>query len=398
LIFLVALSGLLGFVLWFSASAVVPQLIVAWDLTATQQAWMTMAVQLGFVAGALVSASLNLADRISTRILFFMSAVTGALCNAAIPFLDAGPWPSIGLRFLTGATLAGVYPPAMKLVASWTTRRRGLAIGLLVGGLTFGSSVPHLLNALPIFGSGGMPPWRPVLYAASGCALLAALIVIAFVRPGPHLPKSAPFDWRFAGRVVTERPLRLANFGYLGHMWELYSMWTWVPIFLLVSYQNAGRSAAAGRLAGFGAIAIGAAGCILAGILADRFGRTLVAGASLVISGSCCLVAGLLFDNPLALTALCLVWGFAAVADSAQFSAAASELADPRYVGTTLTVQAAMGFLLTLITIQLVPSLLPYMGWRWIFLVLAPGPAFGIWNMIHLRRLPEAERMASGRR
>jgi len=395
---LVALAGLLGFVLWFSASAVAPQLASEWGLTGAAQAWLTMSVQLGFVAGALLSASLNLADRISARLLFSASALAGAATTAAIPLLDGGATVTIPLRFLTGVTLAGVYPPAMKLVASWSTRGRGLAIGILVGGLTLGSGVPHLLNALPLFGEGGMPPWRPVLLAASAHAVVAALIVFFFVRPGPHLPATAPFDWHFAGKTITERPLRLANFGYLGHMWELYSMWTYVPFLLLASYGQAGWDPALARLAGFGSIAVGAPGCLLAGILADRLGRTVIAGASLAVSGTCCLLAGFFFGSPGALTVICLVWGFAVVADSAQFSAAASELADPRYVGTTLTMQTAMGFLLTLATIYAVPLLIPRLGWEWIFVVLAPGPVFGIWNMARLRSLPEAARMASGNR
>ncbi len=397
-VLLVSLAELLAFVLWFSASAVVPQLTAEWSLSGPAQAWLTMSVQLGFVAGALLSASLNLADRISAPNLFSVSAIAGAVATAAIALLDVGLPATILLRFVTGMTLAGVYPPAMKLVASWSTGGRGLAIGILVGGLTFGSAVPHLLNALPLFGQGGMPPWRPVLLAASGHAVAAALIVFFFVRPGPHLPATAPFDWRFAGKTITERPLRLANFGYLGHMWELYAMWTYVPLFLLASYGRAGREPSLARLAGFGSIAIGAAGCVLAGAFADRVGRTLAAGVSLVVSGACCLLAGFLFESPGALTGLCLVWGFAVVADSAQFSAAASEMADPRYVGTALTMQTAMGFLLTLVTIYAVPLLLPSLGWKSIFIVLAPGPAFGIWSMARLRTRAEAARMASGNR
>ncbi|HXI04040.1 MAG TPA: MFS transporter [Candidatus Saccharimonadales bacterium] len=395
---LVSAAGLLVFVLWFSASAVVPQLRDELHLSGTQQAALTLSVQLGFVVGALLSASLNLADRVPMRVLFTACALAGAAANAAIPLLDGGLAATLALRFLTGMMLAGVYPPAMKLVSSWSTRERGLAIGLLVGGLTFGSAVPHLLNALSIFGKGGMPPWRPVLLAASGHAVVAAAIVFFFARPGPHLPRGAPFDWRFAGKTLTERPLRLTNFGYLGHMWELYAMWTYVPLFLLASYEQAGWSARLGRLAGFGTLAIGAAGCVTAGLLADRLGRTLVATLSLVISGACCLLAGLFFTSPALLTGVCLVWGFAVVADSAQFSAATSELSDPRYVGTALTTQMAMGFLLTMVTILAVPRLLDVLGWRWVFLALVPGPAFGILNMLRLRSLPEAVRLASGNR
>jgi MFS family permease len=394
-----ALAAMLAMALWFSASAVVPQLTTEWQLSGAEQSWLTMSVQLGFVVGALLSAVLNLADRIPTRRLFAWSALLGAVFNAAIAFFAAGPLAAIPLRFLTGMMLAGVYPPGMKLMATWCKEDRGLCIGLLVGALTVGSAMPHLFNALPILGGeSGIPPWRTVLLIASASALAAALIGGYFVKAGPLHAEVAPFEPRYAGRALTERGPRLANLGYLGHMWELYAMWTWAPLFLLASYTQAGWSEVGARLAGFGTVAIGGVGCVVAGLLADRFGRTRISAASLVISGCCAVVAGLAFRSPGVLTVLCLVWGFAIVADSAQFSAAVSELSDPRYVGTALTMQTSLGFLLTLFTIRLIPPLVDRFGWEWAFVILVVGPVCGIAAMLRLRRLPEAVKMASGNR
>ena len=395
---LLALACLLAMTLWFSASAVVPQLTEEWGLDGAQKAWLTMSVQIGFVVGAMLSAFLNLADRWDTRRLLAVSAIAGAAFNAAIGLFDLELGIAILLRFLTGVSLAGVYPPGMKLVASWCREDRGLGIGMLVGALTFGSAMPHLLNALPLFGDAGMPPWRPALLASSVMALFAGIIGWTLIKSGPFAERAAPFNWRFAIQTFVDRPTRLANFGYLGHMWELYAMWAWAPIFLMASYERADRSLEAARLAGFGVIAVGAIGCVLAGIFADRLGRTTIAIASLIVSGGCALIAGFFFSEPGVLTAICLVWGFAVVADSAQFSAAVSELTDPRYIGTALTMQTSVGFLLTLITLQAVPPLVEAIGWERVFMLLALGPAFGIWSMFRLRKLPEAVRMASGNR
>ncbi|MFQ5629415.1 MAG: MFS transporter [bacterium] len=393
---LLALAELLAMGLWFSASAVLPQLTDEWHLTSSQQSWMTMSVQLGFVAGALISAIFNLADRLSIRHFFAFSAIFGAACNAAIPFIDSGPNMALVLRFFTGMAMAGVYPPGMKLMATWCKEDRGLGIGILVGALTLGSAIPHLLNAMPLLSTDGMPPWRSVLYVASLFASLGTFITGFCVQSGPYLSQTAPFNWKYAGQALTYKPTRLANFGYLGHMWELYAAWAWAPIFLIASYEQANWTLKAARLAGFGFIGAGAAGSVLAGILADRLGRTTISNLSLVLSGLCTLAVGFFFSSPGILTMICLIWGFAIVADSAQFSTAISELSDPRYVGTSLTVQTSLGFLLTILTIHLIPPLVDAFGWQWVFVTLTPGPIFGIWSMLRLRRLPEANKMASG--
>lgn len=395
---LLVTAEILIFGLWFSASAILPQMTEEWQLSGADQSWMTMSVQVGFVVGALLIALLNLADRIPPSRLIAACALGSAAANAGIALLDYAPTLAFLLRFGTGMGLAGTYPPGMKLAATWCKEDRGLGIGLLVGGIVLGKAIPHLLNALPLLGGDGMPPWRTVILVTSALATFGALVVGTGVSGGPFLTGVAPFNWRFAGRVLGHRPTRLANFGYLGHMWELYGMWTWVPIFIIISYDAAGWSTLSARLAGFAAIAAGAFGSLVAGLLADRFGRSRVTVASLILSGACTLFAGIFFSSPGLLTVLCLLWGFTVVADSAQFSAAVSELTDPRYVGTALTVQTTLGFLLTLLSIRIIPPLVEIIGWEWVFVVLAPGPAFGIWSMLKLRLMPEATRMASGNR
>ena len=389
-----ALAELLGMSVWFSASAVVPALAAAWRLGPSGQAWLTMSVQLGFVAGALGSALLNLADRLPSTALFSVSALLAAGATALVPATAASPGMAFVFRFLTGLFLAGVYPVGMKIMATWTRGDRGWGIGLLVGALTVGSAAPHLLRAL-----GGTSDWRLVLYASAGLAAAGGLVAFFLLREGPERTPAPRFNWKYAAEIWKEKDIALANLGYFGHMWELYAMWTWAPVFVAASFSAAGVGERWAALAAFAVIAAGGAGSLAAGKLADRVGRTIVASAAMAVSGACCLVSGLFFGgNPWLLTAVCLVWGFAVVADSAQFSAGVSELCPPERTGTALTLQTSLGFLLTLVTIRLIPTLERWSTWRWAFAILALGPAAGIWAMLKLRRLPAAVRMACGRR
>jgi MFS family permease len=391
---LISLTEFLGMSVWFSASAVVPALREAWGLAASGQAWLTMSVQLGFVAGALGSAVFNLADRIPARWFFSVSSLCAGAATLLIPAAGAGFPAALVLRFLTGLFLAGVYPLGMKIMATWTREDRGFGIGLLVGALTLGSAAPHLVKAL-----GGVGSWQPVLVASGTLAVLGGLLAAGFVREGPFRTAGPRFDWRFAGAIWRDRPVALANLGYFGHMWELYAAWTWVPLFLVASFGHSGFDERGAALAGFAFIAAGGAGSLVAGKLADRVGRTAVTAVAMAVSGSCSVLAGLFFGaNPWALSLLCFVWGFAVVADSAQFSAGVSELCPSDRIGTVLTLQTSLGFLLTLVTIRLVPALERLVTWRYAFAFLAVGPALGIWAMLRLRRLPASARMASGRR
>lgn len=379
---LLAAAMVLGMTPWFSATVIAPALVDRWSASTSMIAWLTMAVQLGFVGGTLVSAVLMLADRWSARKLAAGSALLAAVATALVIFAADWPMGVIALRAVAGAALAGVYPPGMKLVAGWWREGRGMAIGVLVGALTLGSASPHLLRATI-----GPDAWRTVLLAAAACSAAAGLLLLMRVREGPFQAPPTPFDLHGLRRIIRDRGVALATGGYLGHMWELYAMWSSIGLFWGFVIARRELDPALAPLFAFLSIGMGIVGSIIAGVLADRIGRATVTIAAMAVSGACALGIGLLIDAPLiVLATVSIIWGIAIVADSAQFSACVTELAPREYVGTALTLQTSLGFLLTLVTIRYVPLWAEWWGWRIAYAPLAVGPMLGILSMWRLRR------------
>ncbi len=388
----ICLSLVLTMSTWFSATAVAPELAALWQLSEVAASALTIAVQAGFVAGALMLGLGNLPDIVPPRRLMITAAGVAAAANA-LPLLVPQFEAAVAARFLTGICLAGLYPPALKLLATWFVRGRGFALGSALAALTLGSALPHLLRATV------ETDWRLVVAATSAATLAGGVILLVAVREGPYPFPVARFDPGQVGRVVRNRAVVLASLGYFGHMWELYAMWAWIFAFTTSAFA-AQAVAIAPSLVTFLAIAAGAIGCVGGGWLADRIGRTITTSGLMLVSAACALSIGLVFDGPLWLFIVVVaVWGATIVGDSAQFSAIVTEAGERDLVGTALTLQLGIGFALTIAAIWVIPAMVGALGsWQWAFVVLVPGPLLGAAAMLTLRRLPEAARIAGGRR
>ncbi|MGA7396431.1 MAG: MFS transporter [Solirubrobacterales bacterium] len=373
---LIVVIEILAMSVWFSTAAVVPSLSSDWDISSGAAGWLTTAVQLGFVAGAVASALLNLADRIPIGKLIVFSALLAAASTALVAIVSEGLISAIPLRFITGVALAGVYPTGAKLVASWFEGSRGLAMGILLAALTLGSGLPHLVGSL------GEPQWQTVLLVTSALCLLAAGLALR-LKNGPFVADTSPVHPRYVLSMFTDPKQRAINLSYFGHMWELYALWTWMPLFVAASLVAGGDQSASGTTVGlvtFFSIGVaGFAGCVASGLLARRAGPMKLARLALAVSGTCCALSPFVFGTSLwLLTPVLLIWGFAVIADSPMFSTALSWAADPDYVGTALTAQMAIGFLVTAVAIRVTPLMASSTSWRWAFLILLPGPILGV--------------------
>lgn len=380
---LIAGVQVMALAVWFSASAVVPSLQLEWQISPAAAVWVTASTQVGFVLGATASALTNLADRLRPDWLLAWSACGAAAATVAFALWAEGLAIAVLLRFATGVFLAGVYPVGMKLMASWSTpAQRGRAFGLLIGALTLGSTLPHLIGAFEL-------SWKAVLLVAAGAALAGGILCAAAVRPGPLFEsRSVSPDPGFLRRMLRNRAQRLVNISYYGHMWELYALWTWLPSFMLASQDQTSHSGSSISATVFFCIGVaGVVGCMVGGWAADRHGRAVTAGLSLAISGGCCILSAAFFDASLPmLIVFCSLWGAAVIADSGVYSTLLSEVTEPDHVGTALTIQTALGFLVTIASIQTVPITAVFVGWQYAFLILFIGPLAGVAALYRFRR------------
>lgn len=380
---------------WFSGTVILPELTLRSGLGESEKVWLTNAVQLGFVIGAIVLAFFNLSDSMPLILLIAFSCTLAAIANLLLIWTDT-PLSIIAVRLLTGVALSGVYPSVVKLIATWFQKSRGVAMGVIIGALTLGSAAPHFFRA--------MTPdtdWLIVIWVSSLMTFLAGMILVFFVSEGPFYFARTRFKPSQIIQVLNNKPLALVNIGYLGHMWELYAMWAWILTFahfLLNDFDWVPFGAP--EYFSFFIVSIGAIGCVIAGYLSDIYGRCYITAALMLVSGSCAFSIGFLVNtSPFLVGLIALLWGLTIIADSGQFSAAVTELSEPNLVGTALTVQMAIGFGITMITIWLVPVFAQlFGGFQWMFLLLAPGPFIGAIAMLLLRRHPQSEKLALGKR
>lgn len=383
---IIVFSQFAGTSLWFAGNAILADIQVSWNLGTASLGWITSAVQLGFIVGTFLFSILSIADRYSTRIIFLICSMAGAFSNYLILVLDGNLQNLILLRFCTGFFLAGIYPVGMKIAAGWYQKGLGKALGYLVGALVLGTAFPHLVKG---FGKG--LPWDTVILSVSILAATGGIAMFIFVKNGPFHAGSSKFQWSAITQVFKVKEFRSAAFGYFGHMWELYALWTFIPFLLIVYQENTGFEFNI-PLISFLVIGSGALGCVIGGLFSNKKGSARVAYLFLLTSGICSLLSIFLTDLPFVLfITVLLIWGFTVVADSPQFSTLNALTAPKHLVGTGLTIVTSIGFAISILSIELLNILKESVDPRWMFLVLVPGPLFGLWSLRNILNNKKAE-------
>jgi len=362
--------------LWFASNGVMNNLQQAYGLHASALSHLTSFVQFGFISGTLIFALLTLSDRFSPSKVFFSCAALGALFNISIIFGNQTLASLLLFRFLTGFCLAGIYPVGMKIAADYHESGLGKALGYLVGALVIGTAFPHLLKDL----ASGLP-WKYVLVCTSLLSLGGGTTMLLFVPDGPYRRPSPQIDPKAFFRVFEDNNFRAAAFGYFGHMWELYTFWTFIPV-IFTKYNQINPAEINIPLFSFLTIAAGGLSCFIGGLISQKTGSRNVAIFSLLLSGICCLLSPFLFEiNKFVLIIFMLVWGMFVVSDSPHFSTLVAKYAVSKSRGTALTIVNCIGFAITIVSIQLFNYLSHYFEIEYIFLILAIGPVFGIFSM-----------------
>jgi MFS family permease len=367
---------------WFAGNAVIQDLQQDWGLAPEALGYVTSSVNLGFICGTLVFALLMISDRFSPRLVFFICALAAATANFALLIAPSNLGGLLIPRFATGFFLAGIYPVGMKIAAGWYREDLGKVLGFLIGALVLGTAFPHLLRSF-----GTDLAWQQVIFGISVFASLGGAAMLLGVPDGPHNVSGSSFNPRALQIIFASPRFRASAFGYFGHMWELYTLWAFAPL-LLMAYANQQDIALNLSLWSFLFIASGMLGCVIGGLASAGSGSARVAGVQLAVSGGCCLLAPLMFGtSPILFLGFILLWGITVIGDSPQFSALNAENAPREYIGSALTIVNSIGFLLTVVSIQLASWLLPLVEIEYLFWVLLPGPVIGLWALRPLLRV-----------